>query len=133
MSQADIEFIRRAYDVVDAGDVEGAKALADPDCELRTRFTALAGRTYRGHSGIEEWFADVEDAWEAVKQTPLRFIDVDAERTIAVVRFEARGRGSGVLVDQEIAAIWTLRDGRCARIETLGTVEEALESAGLRP
>jgi ketosteroid isomerase-like protein len=132
MSEETTEFIRRSYELANAGDVEQAKALAHPDCELDTRFAALAGHAYRGHEGIEQWFADVEESWEGVKQTPLRFIELDEERTIAVVRFEARGRASGVHIDQEIAVIWTIRDGKCARLETHGSLNEAFEAAGLQ-
>jgi hypothetical protein len=34
----------------------------------------------------------MQESWEDVRQTPERFIEVDAERTVAVVRFRGRGR-----------------------------------------
>jgi hypothetical protein len=48
----------------------------------------------------------MQESWEDVRQTPERFIEVDAERTVAVVGF--RGRG-----------------------ETYPSLDEALESAGV--
>ena len=65
MSHENVGLIERGFDALNRRDVEGAKALADPDCELRTRFTGLGGETYRGHPGVESWFADVAEAWSA--------------------------------------------------------------------
>lgn len=130
MPEIHADLINRAYEAMNARDVDAAKAMAAPDIELRTRFTGVAGRAYRGFSGIEQWFADVHEAWEDVEQIPQRFIEVSPERTIAVVRFKARGKASGVEVDQEIAPIFTIRGGRVIGIETHPSVDAALAAAG---
>ncbi len=125
MSYESVELIKRAYRVMNSGDLEAAKAMADPNIELRTRFTGVAGRVYRGLQGVEEWFADVGEAWEGLEQTVERMIEVSAETTIAVVRFKARGRASGVEIDQQIAPVWTIRNQKVVSIETYATLEEA--------
>src|SRR5919106_1098513 len=124
MSQANIDLIRSGYDALNRSDREWAMALADPEIELETRFTQVAGRTYRGLDGVESWIADVEESWADMQQTPEKFIEVDDERTIALVSFKARGRGSGAEIEQQIAAIWTIRDGKVVRIETHASLEE---------
>jgi ketosteroid isomerase-like protein len=125
------EVIRRGYEAISRGDVAAAKTLLHPDCELLTLFGGVAGRTYRGHEGIDAWFADMQESWEEVEQTPERFIEVDGERTIAVVRFRGRGRGSGIEIDQRLAGVFTIRGGKGIRVETYASLDEALEAAGV--
>jgi ketosteroid isomerase-like protein len=131
MSRENEELIRRSYDAINRRDLKAAKELVDPDCEVRALFTGLDGRTYRGHEGIERWLAEAEESWEDIEQTPERFIEVDPERTIAVIRFRGRGRGSGVQVDQQLAVIATIRDGRAVSVESFTSLAEALEAVGL--
>jgi ketosteroid isomerase-like protein len=123
-----VELIESGYEALNRGDADAAAELAAPDCVARTRFAALAGRTYRGRQGIDEWFADVAEAWEAVEQVPERFIEIDPERTIAVVRFKARSRESGAEVEQIFATVWTIRDGRATSIDTYDSLDEALDA-----
>lgn len=92
VSRESVELINRAYRVMNSGDLEAAKAMADPNIELRTRFTGVAGRVYRGLRGVEEWFGDVGEAREGLEQTVERMIEVRTGKTIAVVRF-ARKQG----------------------------------------
>jgi ketosteroid isomerase-like protein len=125
------EVIRRGFEALNNGDLEAAKALADPECEIRTLTTSLAGRTYRGHAGVEQWAADAAESWESLRQTPEQMIEVDAERTIVELRFEARGKASGVEIAQTLVAIWTVRNGKVTRVENYPTLNEALGAVGL--
>ena len=104
------ELIERGYDALNRGDLEAASALVDPDCVAR--------------------FAEVAAAWEAVMQVPEAFVEVDFERTIALVRFKAR-KSSGAEVDQILATVWTIRDGKATSIETHESLNQAL--AAVRP
>ena len=131
MSEENIEIIRRCFEALNRGDRETAKQFAHPDCVIHTRTSAVAGRRYRGPAGVDQWFADVDESWATIEQTPQRFIEVDDERTIVVVRFQATGRGSGVEIDQETAPIWSVRAGLVTRVETHPTLAEALGAAGL--
>ena len=100
MSEENIEIIRRCFEALNRGDRETTKQFAHPDCVIHTRTSGVAGRRYRGPAGAEQWFADVGESWATIEQTPQRFIEVDDERTIVVVRFQATGRRSGVEIDQ---------------------------------
>ena len=61
---------------------------------------------------------------------PDEFIET-GERVVAVLRVHARGRQSGVDVERVDAAVWTLRDERCGRLDYFGWRWQALEAAGL--
>jgi ketosteroid isomerase-like protein len=132
LSEENLELIRRAYELMNRGDIEAGMELADPAIELETLFTAISGRRYLGHDGVREWWADQTESWEQMRQTPQQVIEVDAERAIVVVRLEATGKASGVEIDQEVAATWTIRNGKCVRLEAHGSLEEALEAASAK-
>jgi hypothetical protein len=47
------------------------------------------------------------------------------------MRETGRGKGSGVPVDRPLATLYTLIDGKIARITMFHTEQEALEAVGL--
>jgi ketosteroid isomerase-like protein len=121
--------IRHSFEALNALDIEAGKRLMDADIELETRFTSVAGRPYRGHTGLELWAAELDESFESMKQTPERLVPLDSERTIVVTRVQARGRGSGVHIDQTLASIFTVRAGKVTRIESHETLEDAVRAA----
>jgi ketosteroid isomerase-like protein len=85
----------------------------------------------RGHEGLREawrrWFQVLGDVNWRIEGTP-----IDAgDDVVTTYQVHGRGRGSGVEVDQRITLLWTLRDGRVARVRAYLERAEALEVAGL--
>jgi ketosteroid isomerase-like protein len=62
---------------------------------------------------------------------PEQFEDV-GDRVAVVLRYRARGRGSGVEVEGRESALWTLRNGKVARYAWFHEPADALEAAGRR-
>jgi ketosteroid isomerase-like protein len=54
------------------------------------------------------------------------------DQVAVVVRYRARGPGSGVEVEGRESALWTLRDGKVVRYAWVHEPGNALEAAGLR-
>jgi len=58
---------------------------------------------------------------------------VDAgDDVVAFIRISGQGRESGLVVDQRIPSVWTVRDRRIVRVRGYRNEAEALEAAGLR-
>ena len=52
---------------------------------------------------------------------------------LALIRFQAEGRASGVEVDVHVANVWTFRDGKPVELKYFGEDRDAaFEAAGLR-
>jgi ketosteroid isomerase-like protein len=64
---------------------------------------------------------------------PERFVDIDAERVLVLLRTRSRGRASGVELATELAHELTLRDGLVVRVKTYRTHAGALAALGLDP
>ena len=130
MSEANVELLRAIYDRFRAGDVEGALALHDPEVEVHDRPEAPDPQVYRGHEGVLRSLGVSQAAFEGLDLVPEEFLDA-GDRVIVVFRFQGIGRGSGVPIDERLAHLWTIRDGRAVRMTVHSGRDEALNAAGL--
>jgi len=73
-----------------------------------------------------------ESLRDPVSFEPERFIDIDAERVLVVVRVRAVGKVTGATVGGRGAHEITIRQGRVVRVKAYADLEKALEAVGLR-
>jgi len=134
MSEANLEIVRRGYELYAAGDLEGAAALFSADAEvadaggLGVADTAVGTRS--GPEGFLRATEEVLDAFEDYRVETEEFIDA-GEAVVVPVRISGRGKASGVKLEMQLAHLWVLRDGKVIRGEVYRTTEEALEAAGV--
>jgi ketosteroid isomerase-like protein len=83
--------------------------------------------------GVEEMraFRDTGPWGSSISFAPERFIDVDDERVLVLVRATAAGTQSGTPVVAEVAHELTLRDGLVVRVKVHPGRSEALKAVGL--
>ncbi|HZO58301.1 MAG TPA: nuclear transport factor 2 family protein [Solirubrobacterales bacterium] len=129
MTEADVETIRAGLAALNRRDVEGMLATLQPDCELVPLRAVLEGIVYRGHEGLKQWIADMEEDWEDLRIEPDEVRGLDGGRVLVLARFHARGRSSGVKLDQPAAWICELLDGKVARIRFFADADAALGAA----
>jgi ketosteroid isomerase-like protein len=131
VSQDNIAVLRAGFDALSSGDEARILAFAHPDFETVVPPTLSAEPdTYRGHDGIRRYFKLFDDAMEDVRFEAERAWEA-GESVVAVVRLTARGKTTGIRVEQRIAQVWTIRDGRALRAQTFPKLSEALAAAGL--
>lgn len=75
---------------------------------------------------LREWLSPWED-WRCEVEEFL----AHGEFVVALTRYTGRGKESGVTVDTQGAHLWTMRDGKVARLEVFSNRSKALEAAGL--
>jgi ketosteroid isomerase-like protein len=131
MSQENVEAVRRSTDAFNADDIEGVIAECDPEIELHSRFTEMAG-VYRGYVGLRMWQRDLHDAWEYLRLELERVIEVDDDSVVVLMTLYGKGRRSGAEIRQQVAHVDTLRAGKFTRIASHADRAEALEAVGLR-
>jgi ketosteroid isomerase-like protein len=87
-------------------------------------------QVYEGADGAEaflrEWVSAWED-WELEVQT----LHAAGEKVVAILRQHGRSRATGAFVEMSFAQVWTMRDGKEARMEMYSDPREALASVGL--
>jgi ketosteroid isomerase-like protein len=134
VSQENVEveaLVKRAYEALSRLDAEGLVALCEPDVEFRSSIADADDVTYRGHDGVREWIASLAEAFEWVRAEALE-VRGEGDRAVVCNRIRARGRRSGVEVDQRFFQALGLRDGNLLSWVSFPSKAEALKSAGLQ-
>ncbi len=132
ISDEDLEALKQAFDrwgrAGDRGiDFDGI----DPEVEFHTPLSSTRGVPYRGHAGVREWQRDIEDQFDDWHNHAQEWRALDDGRVLVLGRLHLRGRESGVEFDQEMAWLFTLREGKLLRYEVFASHDEALRAAGL--
>jgi ketosteroid isomerase-like protein len=131
MSQANVEIVREGFEAFNSRDMRRILALAHPDFEaIVPPELSAEPDTYRGHDGIRRYFQSFQDAMDEIRFQPERFWCA-GESVVTVVRVTAKGRQTAIPVEQRIAQVWTIRDGKAIRVRTHASLSEALEAVGL--
>jgi hypothetical protein len=127
VSQENVEMVRQWY--------RGSAPLIDgahiaPDAEFD--FTAVYPDqpVLRGIEAMRT-FRDAGPWGRSTRFEAERYLEVDEERVLVLVRAIATGRGSGVPVETRIAQEFTIHDGLIVRVKVHRDHSEALKAVGL--
>jgi ketosteroid isomerase-like protein len=131
MSRGSVEIVRQGVEAFDSGDVERVLAIAHQDfvAEIPPEVSAEPD-VYRGHDGIRRYVASFQDAMEDIHFEAERLWDA-GESVVVELVLTARGRQTGIPVEQRSAGVWTVRDGSLHRIRAFASLPHALAAAGL--
>jgi ketosteroid isomerase-like protein len=118
----DVDVVRAIYAAFAARDLEGALDFIAPECEIHLEGTArAAGRTgpYRGHQGLRQYFADVEQVWHELE------VHADDFRIVpgsVIVMGTVTGVSGTGRIRRRVLWSWRLRDARAVliRVSDLG-------------
>jgi ketosteroid isomerase-like protein len=131
MSRENVEVVRAVFDAQRRRDWQAFPDLYDPEIE----WDDVSGLW--GDWGTRRGFEAVRDAWMTWFEA-FEDVDFDIESTldanddvVTSIRIGGRGRESGLLVHQQISAVWTLRNGKVTRVRGYRDRAEALEAVGL--
>jgi ketosteroid isomerase-like protein len=129
---SDVELIRGGYEAWNRRDIDAVVQVLDPDIEWRGYTHIPESGVMEGREQVRTWLERFLEAWEELEIQVTDLID-SGEQTIALVRFRALGRESGVRVDGGTDAhVWTVRDGKAAAVTLYQGTHEAFEAAGLQ-
>ena len=101
----------------------------DPEIEYVNPGGAVEPGTRCGRDAFGRAVGKVFEGWARWEMEPEQFTAV-GDQVAVVLRYRARGRGSGVEIEGRESALWTLRDGKVLRYAWFQGPSEALEAAG---
>lgn len=102
-----------------------------PEFELQTAGRVTSPGVYRGAEEVRRFFEDLLEPFEEVTVEPLEFFERE-DRIAVFVLVRSRPTGSTATVENRVGHVWTVRQGRLARLEMYPRREDAIEAAGLR-
>lgn len=125
MSEADVELMRRGFEAFQEEGVEGLVRFIHPDFEMTTP-AGLAAEpdTYRGHDGMRRYFDSFYEVMDDIRFDVLGFEDLGSGRVLVPAVLKARGKTTGIEVEQQIAPVWEVRDGLASYCHVFATPEE---------
>jgi uncharacterized protein len=127
MPDSNVEIVRRIYGAWAVGDIPGPLELFHDDVEYVNPPGAIEPGTRSGVAEFTRAGEKLLDAWEYWRGEPEE-MKVEGDRVAVLVRFHARGRGSGAEVDGCESALFTFRDGKVARYEWFHGKADAFEA-----
>jgi ketosteroid isomerase-like protein len=130
MAQEDIDRMRAGYEAMGRGDFQAVLDLMDPDIELTDRPEIPDPQTYRGRDGVMAALQRNVDSFDEFELIPESFRE-NGDRIVVTLLMRGRGRVSGVPVEDRLAHLWTLRDGRAVECQVYSDPDDALRAAGL--
>ena len=141
MSQQDVQLVREVAERMpsDVGELATQEVVdtfvdrLDPDFVFvidATEDLTGVGGDYEGPQGFIAAMRDWLSVWESYERRDEEFIDLGDGRVLTLSRDKGRLRGGGE-IEQKTAAIWTLRDGKIARVHAFQDRGRAKQAAGL--
>ena len=128
MPGKNVELVRAGFEALSESGVEGLLPLIDPEFALTTPPNlASEPDTYRGQEGVRRYFDSFYDAMDEIRFEPHEFIAA-GERVVVPFTVRARGRTSGIEVEQHAVQVWELRNELAIGVEVYATLDEALEA-----
>jgi ketosteroid isomerase-like protein len=122
------EVVQRALEAFNRGGVDAALQYLDPDIEWWGPPEWLEERLYSGHEGVrrlasfwtqtfDEYRLDLDEASES------------GDTVLALCHQRGRMKGAGAQIEEPIAYIFELRDGKATRVDVYFSWEAAVDAA----
>ena len=124
------QLIRQGYDAWNRGDWAGMETLLAPEFEVDATNRVLNPDHYVGIEGFRRLAGEMAEVWDAWEIEPLEIVENGA-LTFVAHRVRARGKGSGIEMERTYWSVWTVRDGKGARLALYVERDQALAAAGI--
>jgi ketosteroid isomerase-like protein len=122
--------LRQGYDAWNRDDWAAMEKVLAPEFEVDATDRVLNPDHYEGIEGFRRLAGEMAEIWDSWEIEPLEILE-NGELVFVAHRVRARGKGSGVVVEQTYWSVWTVRDGKGARLALYVDRERALAAAGL--
>lgn len=130
MSEENQDIVRRIYERLNQGDIEGVVRLCDDDLFMDFCERVFNPDTYRGHAGVRRFVEGVQDAWESYQWDVEKTL-VAGDLVVAMLHCYGQSREGGPGVDWRVAWLWKLREGKALFTRFYRHRADALKAAGL--
>jgi ketosteroid isomerase-like protein len=130
VGKAEIQDLREGYEAASRGDLAGAFRSVTEDFEMHPADRAPDPRTLHGTDSVIPFFQDLFEPFEQVDMEPQEFFE-RGDQIVVFLRLRFHPTGSSAVVENQIAHLWTFRDGKGVRCQIFPEREKALEAAGL--
>jgi len=131
MSQEQVDVVRAHIEAFRSQDAARTLSFLDPHVVLDVSRAGGGEEAVYGREDLAEFMRRWVGTFEEYRYEVERLTDLGSGAVLAVVIETGRGKGSGAPVNRSYAHLYTVIDGKIARMTMFRTEQEALEAAGL--
>src|SRR5882724_1549358 len=121
MAQENVEAVRRVLETPVSPRFSDAELerLFQPDVHLDLTVREVNPATYDGYEGVRRFLRDLFEIWDEWSFTqPFELVPAGDDRVLAIYQLSGRGRSSGVVVEMPVYNVFTVREGKVARMKS---------------
>jgi ketosteroid isomerase-like protein len=130
MERQRVDLLRDFYDALNRDDVESAVDLCDPDVRVYLNPDVVAALPPKGQKEVADYLRGWFETWDKYSPRPEEFIEA-GDRVVVLVQLNARGKNSRFEIEEEIADVFTLDEGRIVELRLYVDRGAALGEAGI--
>jgi ketosteroid isomerase-like protein len=128
----DIELTKERLEAFNRGDLERVLSGFDRDIEVYAPPEVANAAHFRGRDEYLPWLGRWLEAWDGFTIDVRRIEPVGSRHVVVLAHQSARGKGSGIPVEMEMAHMFELRGGLTAAHHLYPSWEQAVEAAERR-
>jgi uncharacterized protein len=132
-SHDNVELLRRFYESFNQQDIDAVLELCTEDVEIYKNpevVEMVSALTPRGQERVAQYLRGWLDSWSDYNARPKEFLQT-GEDVAVLTQLRARGKNSQFEISGEMADVFTVHDGRIARLRLYVERRDALDSLGL--
>jgi len=121
-----------ALEAFNRRDIEELLTYLDTEIEWYPVLEVLlggAGTVYRGHDGVREFFAAIDEAMAEIRAEMVTIAEESENQIVASGRLHARGRLSGAVTDAPLGWLTRFRGEKVVLVRSFRSVGDALQAA----
>jgi ketosteroid isomerase-like protein len=130
MSERNVQTVRRIYEQLNRGEVDGLVELCDDDFVMDFSERVFNPDTYTGHDGIRRFYEGVREVWQSYHWS-VEETRIAGDSVVALLHCRAQGRDAGPTVDWRVAWLWRFEHDKPVFLRFYRDRGEALEAVGL--
>jgi ketosteroid isomerase-like protein len=129
MPGENVETVRGWFEEFERNGIEAVIGFVHPDFEgVVPADLSVEPDTYRGREGAQRYVDSFNEVMDEIRFVPDDFIDV-AGKVVVPMRVVAKGKETGIEVEQHAVQVWTVKDGMALQVKAYATREEAVAAA----
>jgi ketosteroid isomerase-like protein len=132
-SKKNVELLRRFYEYFNQGDIDALLELCSPEVEIYKDpdvVEMVAAFMPRGRERVAQYLRGWLDSWDAYLARPEEFLG-SGEEVAVLTHLRARGRNSQFEIEEDMADVFTVRNGSVSRLRLYVQRTDALKAIGL--
>jgi uncharacterized protein len=129
VSHENVEIVRAVYDCWRRGDFRATANKVAPDFEWKQVHGVVEPGSHVG-ADASRALRSIFEVYEDLRVEAEEYVDA-GDTIVVVARAHGTARGSGLHMDQRLAFVWTVREGKPVQMEQYPNREGALKAVDL--